>query len=155
MRHTPAPWTLQQLETNRNGYDWPTFAIRSPQNCCLATVGTVDRYHADDNEANAHLMAAAPDMLAALEYVIGWNSDSWDADIARDMAVDAIAKAKEKRVNAPRDNLAELRSVLKDARIALVFYRKYLESDTEQHVTYPFGIEVEGAIRAAIAKEGE
>lgn len=65
-KHTPGPWEIQQLETNRNGYDWPTFAVRSPQNVCLAVVGDVDRHHAEQHPANARLIAAAPDLLAAL-----------------------------------------------------------------------------------------
>ena len=92
--HTPAPWTVQQLETNHNGYDWPTFAIRSANtNCCLAVVGDVDRYHADQNEANARLIAAAPELLAALiacQTII--NREVPDGHIAASMRA-AIAKA--------------------------------------------------------------
>ena len=64
--HTPGPWTLQQLETRRGGYEWETFAVRSPANVCLATVGSVDRYQAERIPANARLIAAAPRMVAAL-----------------------------------------------------------------------------------------
>ena len=62
-------WKVQKLETHHNDYeDWATFCIRStPQNYCLAIVGQVDRATAPFNEANAQLMAAAPDLLAALE----------------------------------------------------------------------------------------
>lgn len=71
--HTEAPWTLQELETARNGYqDWRTFAIRSPANVCLAVVGDVDRYESERIPANARLMAAAPNMLAALRRAAPW-----------------------------------------------------------------------------------
>lgn len=67
-QHTPGKWTLQQLETARNGYEgWKTFAIRSPQNVCLAVVGEVDHYHEADHEANARLIAASPMLLEALK----------------------------------------------------------------------------------------
>lgn len=68
--HTPGPWTKQTIETRRHGYDWETFAVRSPQNVCIASVGDVDRYHAKDNANNASLIAAAPDLLAACEAAI-------------------------------------------------------------------------------------
>ena len=66
------PWTIQTLDTEHNGYDWPTFAIRDAQNHCLAVVGDVDRATADSNAANAKLMASAPDLLNALQRVIPW-----------------------------------------------------------------------------------
>src|SRR3990167_4209826 len=43
-QHTPGKWTVQPIEIARHGYDWRTFAIRSPANVCLAVVGEVDRY---------------------------------------------------------------------------------------------------------------
>lgn len=66
-KHTPGPWVLQSLETNFRGYrDWPTFAVRdSVGNHCLAVIGDIDRATAPNNEANAHLIAAAPDGLEA------------------------------------------------------------------------------------------
>ena len=44
--------------------------------------------------ANANLIAAAPDMLAALEYIAAWEPNQWSPEIARDKARAAIAKAK-------------------------------------------------------------
>jgi hypothetical protein len=43
--------------------------------------------------ANASLISAAPDLLAALEYIMAWDSD-WTVEQARTMARAAIAKAK-------------------------------------------------------------
>jgi hypothetical protein len=62
---TPGPWTVQPLEAVHHGHKWPTFAVRSPDFICLAVVGDRYRYEADHNEANAHLMAAAPTLLTA------------------------------------------------------------------------------------------
>ena len=59
-------WTVQQLETEHHGYDWPTYAIRQmPENYCLAVVGDVDRSTAEKNKANAYLMSAAPELFEA------------------------------------------------------------------------------------------
>jgi hypothetical protein len=44
-------------------------------------------------EANAALISAAPDLLAALEYIMAWDSD-WTVEQARTMARAAILKAK-------------------------------------------------------------
>ena len=63
---TPGLWKLQTLETNHNGYEWPTFAVRSmATNHCLAIVGDVDRATADHNKGNARLISAAPELLEA------------------------------------------------------------------------------------------
>lgn len=60
-------WMIQKLEERRNGYDWPTFAIRdSKTNICLAVVGEVDRGAAEHNETHARIMMASPEMKAAL-----------------------------------------------------------------------------------------
>lgn len=67
MSHTRGPWAVQELDKGHNGYPgWNTFAIRSPQNVCLAVVGDVDRYHEGDHAANANLIALAPELLDAL-----------------------------------------------------------------------------------------
>lgn len=70
-QHTPGPWTIQRLETQRNGYDWQTFAIRSPQNVCLTVVGDVDRFESERIPANASLIAHAPAMREALRMAAG------------------------------------------------------------------------------------
>ena len=48
----------------------------------------------DRSDVDRALIAAAPDMLAALEYIINWDRNTWSAATARDMARAAIAKAK-------------------------------------------------------------
>jgi hypothetical protein len=73
-QHTPGPWTIQELEHAYDGYEnWNTYCIRSPQNVHIATVGNVDRFHEQDHEANARLLAAAPDLLAALQALKDWG----------------------------------------------------------------------------------
>ena len=75
--HTPGPW----------GFEESTKTIRAvPQNYWLATMDSWDG--AVDHEANARLIAAAPDLLEALEEMV-------DESINREVkARAAIAKAR-------------------------------------------------------------
>lgn len=94
--HTPGPWAVQRLEESHNGYTgWKTFTIRSKQNVCLSVVGEVDHYHEQDHEANALLIAAAPDLLDALRACV-FSLRSPDAlnENSVKMAEKAIAKAE-------------------------------------------------------------
>ena len=68
MKTSPAPYTVQHLEDDHDGFKgWRTFAIRDKRNVCLAIVGDVDHLTAGENEGNAALFHAAPDLVAALE----------------------------------------------------------------------------------------
>src|SRR3990167_7407928 len=90
-KHTPGPWKLVACE---RGQKW---AILSEQECCpdhdrlIAFVGEDD---------NARLIAAAPDLLAALEELDAWlsattRSPQIDAALQeRTKARAAIAQAK-------------------------------------------------------------
>jgi hypothetical protein len=64
-KHTPGPWVLQHLASNWHGFNgWNTYAVRSSGgNNCLAVIGEVDRFTDEWNEANARLIAAAPELL--------------------------------------------------------------------------------------------
>ena len=65
------PWAIQSLEIDRHGYeDWQTYAIRDAQNHCIAVVGEIDRATTPHNAANATLMTAAPELLAACRAMI-------------------------------------------------------------------------------------
>jgi hypothetical protein len=72
IQHTPGPWALQLLEQGKNDYaGWNSYCIRDGKtNVHLASVGHFDRYFEKQNEANARLMTAAPELLAALENLI-------------------------------------------------------------------------------------
>lgn len=67
-QHTPGPWTIQDLGLSRGEQypGWHTYCVRAPNYVHLATVGDVDRFYQDSNKANARLIAAAPELLAAL-----------------------------------------------------------------------------------------
>lgn len=94
-KHTPGPWALHPTALHP--------AVRSvgtpdtgPRRIC--TVGTMNGNPVD--KANARLIAAAPELLAALQALVGWEDaeikhfgatrpDDWIMDGARA----AIAKA--------------------------------------------------------------
>lgn len=83
-KHTPGPWT----------------AVSDPNGWTLEGRGmSITAEAFDCSNADARLIAAAPDMLAALEYFRGLYGDpnTWpDADAkALSLAVAAIAIAKE------------------------------------------------------------
>uniref|UniRef100_A0A6M3LR60 Uncharacterized protein n=1 Tax=viral metagenome TaxID=1070528 RepID=A0A6M3LR60_9ZZZZ len=66
MKYTRGKWTVEKLMEKWHGYEgWTTFTVRDDRNCCLAVVGEVDNLPSPDNEGNARLMAAAPDLLEA------------------------------------------------------------------------------------------
>lgn len=89
--HTPGPWKV--------GNDGVCAGIIDANPECIGIwaghqqfiLGTVVALATDGNKANAALLAAAPEMLYALEAVVntgGWNLECWN------IAKAAIAKAK-------------------------------------------------------------
>lgn len=83
MAHTPGPWRFEE----------GTKTIRAvPSNHWLASMNSWDG--AVDHAANARLIAAAPDMLAALKLVADSGKFSCFDDSAWDAVNDAIAKAE-------------------------------------------------------------
>lgn len=93
-QHTVGPWTVQQLESEHHGYTgWPVYAIRSKENICLAIVGDVDRYESERIPANARLIAAAPELLAALRDVRQFYQDHFDVMPVAFQTIDDIVDA--------------------------------------------------------------
>jgi len=99
MAHTPAPWSQAHRETQDGGYRTQVFPAHDPDN----TIATV-HWHSvkipigftTDREANARLIAAAPDLLEALNGLIEEIDDcaqpsDWDF---YDASRAAIARAK-------------------------------------------------------------
>lgn len=90
MKATPGPWTYEPQDG-------------TPGHCLCAqvfgpdgnSIATVDPSQPDESEANANarLMAAAPDMLTALKVLVN-DSMFKDHPAASQMAIDAIAKAE-------------------------------------------------------------
>lgn len=93
MTHTPAPWiacqtlfngktTAFRIACNEHGSSFPL----------AECAGNQGKYNPDEMEANARLIAAAPDLLFALEAIVAldgqWSNDSYA------QAERAIAKAR-------------------------------------------------------------
>lgn len=64
---TPGPW--------RHGTDWPSDVIYAPSAPNAPSVATIDIGPGDLNEceANANLIAAAPELYEALQTLVSWN----------------------------------------------------------------------------------
>jgi hypothetical protein len=96
-KHTPGPWQLARFNPERATVEVETVARGDElpdQGCFIALVGA---YGAGIEDApEARLIAAAPDLLAALEYILDWSPDGskWSGETARDMGRAAIAKAR-------------------------------------------------------------
>lgn len=67
--HTPGPWVLHESETR---------FVRESNLTLIADCMSGNR-HTDEERANAHLIAAAPELLAALELVLKANDDFEEA----------------------------------------------------------------------------
>ena len=82
-KHTPGPWT-HEGQGDITGIEDNGFG-RGPVDVCSVYLRTVEGRH----EANARLIAAAPDLLEALECLI-----KSDHDDVIEMARAAIARAR-------------------------------------------------------------
>ena len=78
--HTPGPWTIQGSSINN---------VERRENICQWHVD-IDKQPAD-HQANARLIAAAPDLLAALEYITSNSENMRDNHMAYPKG---IAKAR-------------------------------------------------------------
>lgn len=82
---TPGPWFIRPLNAN-------IFSIRGTEKAVAYTPPVDPRGAIDLNRANARLIAAAPDMFAALEHIL--NGALSLPRFAEDEARAALAKAK-------------------------------------------------------------
>jgi hypothetical protein len=85
-KHTPGPWVVRGADT----YRWQIEHGEVKTATVVARITTPRKGGAEASDANAHLIAAAPDMLEALEAAIGYIPD---ADLA-ERARAAIRKAR-------------------------------------------------------------
>ena len=87
-KHTPGPWSVEK--SNLGPEIWN-------QNTRVARVNINHEYHADmvDDQANARLIAAAPELLEALEAILEAMPAqmSLDGEQLRSDAIAAIRKA--------------------------------------------------------------
>ena len=96
MSHTPGPWEFYCDPEEWGAEDEPSVAwrIRAPGQLCDLMSNTRYYPHCPDEEGDWRLIAAAPDLLAALKVMINHyadvGSEHWN------MADRAIAKAEGK-----------------------------------------------------------
>ena len=102
-KHTPGKWKVRLMaQANYPGKRW---GVYGPEMEYVASCDSVGESQDAKNEANARLIAAAPDLLAALEGIAGeqftpqagHNTYKLDAMLSeiQECASDAIAKAEE------------------------------------------------------------
>ena len=115
MTHTPGPWHIGEHGGTSNAYIWIWPADENKRGC----VARVNLYDADgqrpQREANASLISAAPDMLAALHLImaalerhharLGWPQGMDGA------AVYAASAAIAKATNAEREGRGHITHV--------------------------------------------
>ena len=84
-KHTPGPWDFDSFALREE--------IRAENNPLIAIVCSVHCDSPEQTKANAHLIAAAPDLLFALEKVYTDMNDDMPVRL-RKVCYEAIAKAK-------------------------------------------------------------
>ena len=98
--HTPGPWRVAHGSAGLLGV-WPQESEAVQAICMLEARSGNTRYELHNASANAALIAAAPELLAALEDVLGYGEDcAADRDErpgCLERARAAIAKAKGKQ----------------------------------------------------------
>ena len=90
-KHTPGPWSCEDSPHKREWSHW--IHTEDPSEF----VGAIST--GPNEEANAHLIAAAPDLLEALQGLLGMGTIAVSSE--KDQAHAAIAKALGAAANAP------------------------------------------------------
>lgn len=103
-KHTPGPWALAGGNSRGDGtkhFVWSDAEERSDweRESAVATVH-LSREHPNEFEANARLIAAAPDLVETLRRIAtitdtadALNFPVWNMDHIRQLASEALAKA--------------------------------------------------------------
>jgi hypothetical protein len=89
VKHTPGPWTVDEIDVGRTAH-----ILGGVSNFCAEIVATV-ALEGQESQANARLIAAAPDLLEALRRAL-WclDHEQYDQDDPYYGAINAaIAKA--------------------------------------------------------------
>jgi hypothetical protein len=89
MSHTPGPWL-----TTESTEHWGRVNVTIQTAFTANDIATAWQGNTETNRANARLIAAAPELLEALEELMGWQSLA--SSEAKRKARDAIAKARDK-----------------------------------------------------------
>lgn len=86
-RHTPGPWTWREGYEGLDGVTEEVMSYADYENCWLT--------HGPSRDANAHLIAAAPELLEACQAALAWAALDGDgiSEPTRSLLMAAIAKA--------------------------------------------------------------
>ena len=86
-QHTPGPWEVQnsdQWRAESRDTGFATFChVGPPKGLAVALAVSDEDGEGHEVEANARLIAAAPDLLDAIEALLGWVK-AWDCDFVMD-----------------------------------------------------------------------
>ena len=101
-KHTPGPWSIFTDEKHKHnaGIEADGFSIICigyPDETLAMDVSGVHGRTEEETQANARLIAAAPDLLEALEAIMGSDVFEWNGSAAfwlQDKVRASIAKAK-------------------------------------------------------------
>ena len=89
VKHTPGPWTAQRIDNSTGDTLYQCHVFVEPGVCGLwSPPGNTE------TEANAHLIAAAPDLLAVIEDILVATNLRGSGHPLEAKAKAAIAKAK-------------------------------------------------------------
>lgn len=83
-KHTPGPWQIERYKEPYDNTFW-SYQVRSDNGLVVAKCGTGDF----EIPHNAHLIAAAPKMLGALEYLRTRLDDIEDIRLAVEVIIQA------------------------------------------------------------------
>ncbi len=85
-QHTPGPWKAVEAAYNPPGWLW----VQNGPGALLADVHQNKNIPLEARNANSRLMAAAPEMLAALEYYA--TDSSINGEVARAVVAKALGR---------------------------------------------------------------
>ena len=98
--HTPAPWTVQTPGPSQDGYPHNLSICHESEMRAVYIASIPGGAHYERAKADAVLIAAAPDLLAALERLLWLETSQGVTDeefsLATEQAASALAKAKAK-----------------------------------------------------------
>ncbi len=72
-RHTPGEWKAVEQRSGKT-----TYIMENSGNKIICEIGLMSEQPPDQDKANARLIAAAPELLAACEWAFGELCEAWD-----------------------------------------------------------------------------
>lgn len=91
LKHTSGPWSIRKVKS-------PFMIVNESEDAVICITNAWEEEYKDEEQANARLIAAAPELLEALEKLVGFFDGSvsikYVANYALPDAITAIAKAK-------------------------------------------------------------